>query len=548
MGSRKPRQYYCRCGTHLAKDNTERQCARCQRASRDKLIVPPEVPAEFWETEQFREAFAAQHIGWVFRAYRTHPHHYAVYGPDGISQTLLGQWLGLRQPQVSKIEIGPPIPYLDRLQHWARVLRIPPRLLWFRLPEDKGQLAAEPATSGLVACSTNGLREWSGAQSHGVRPGSDMSTEHTDDPAHDPVLVAPWNHRCTVEAVVVLSGGGRVKRRMFLVLTGPALTAPAHQWLVHEPEPLVSGLAGRRVSGELVSRFSAMVAELRRMDDVAGGGSVLAMAQQLFAWVVGVLDRASYDEHTGRALHIVLAELGQLCGWASCDGGDYGLAQRYNIAALRAAHAADDRALGAHILAAMTNQAARHGQPAAGVTFIETALAGVRGQATPALLAELHIWRALAFATLRDASACTAAISQAHTQAEQLKPDDDPSWLYWLDPTAITITAGNCHLLLGQTEQGAVLLDKGIAELNESFVRDRQLHLTQLAEARARPGKQCDLEAAAGLGMESLDLAESLDSTRGTDLLRDLYLRLKPYAKVPAVRDFLERAKGLVKE
>jgi hypothetical protein len=66
------------------------------------------------------------------------------------------------------------------------------------------------------------------------------------------VLVAPWNHRGTVEAVVVLSGDGRVKRWVFLSLTGPALTAPAHQWLVHEPEPLVSGLAGRPVSGELV--------------------------------------------------------------------------------------------------------------------------------------------------------------------------------------------------------------------------------------------------------------------------------------------------------
>jgi hypothetical protein len=433
--------------------------------------------------------------------------------------------------------------------YWARVLKIPPRWLWFRLPEDQGQLAvAEPGANDLDTCRTNALLESPGTQSHGVQPGLEPSSEHTDDPEHDPVLLAPWNHRGTVEAVLVLSGGGGVKRRTFLVLTGPALTAPAHQWLVHEPEPLVSGLAGHRVSGELVSRFSAMVTELRRMDDVAGGGSVLALAQQLFAWVAGLLDRASYDERIGRALHVVLAELGQLCGWAACDGGNYGLAQRYNITALRAAHTADDRALGAHILAAMTNQAARHGQPAAGVTFIETALAGVRGKATPALLAELHIWRALAFATLRDASACTAAISQAHTQAEQLKPDDDPSWLYWLDPTAITITAGNCHLLLGQTEQGLILLDKGIAELDESFVRDRQLHLTQLAEARARPGEQCDLEAAAGLGMESLDLAESLDSTRGTALLHDLYLRMKPHDTVPAVRDFLERVEGLVKE
>ena len=94
VGSRSARHRYCRCGTQLAADNSEHQCARCQRASRDKLIAPPQVPAEFWRSERFRQAFAAQHIGWLARAYRTHPHHYPVYGPSGVTQTLLGQWLG----------------------------------------------------------------------------------------------------------------------------------------------------------------------------------------------------------------------------------------------------------------------------------------------------------------------------------------------------------------------------------------------------------------------------------------------------------------------
>jgi tetratricopeptide (TPR) repeat protein len=546
MGSRRARQYYCRCGTHLTKDNTERQCARCQRASRDKLITSPQVPAEFWQTEQFQEAFTAQHIGRVFRAYRTHPHHYAVYGPDGISQTLLGQWLGLRQPQISRIETGPPIRHLDTLQHWVHVLHIPAELLWFRLPEDKGQLAvAESAANDLDAGNSNGARQLPGAQPTDAQPGSDTNSEHMDDPEHDPVLVAPWNHRGTVEAVLVLSGGGRVKRRTFLVLTGPALTAPAHQWLVHEPEPLVSGLAGRRVSGELVSRFSAMVTELRRMDDVAGGGSVLAIAQQLFAWVAGLLDRASYDENTGRALHLVLAELGQLCGYSAFDMGKHGLAQRYYIAGLRAAHTADDRPFGAHILATMARQATCQGQPAQAVTFIETALAGTRGQATPALLAELYDRQAAAFAALGDTSACTAAITRARTQAAWLTPDDDPPWLYWLDPAAITANAGTCLLELGQGEQAVALLDEGIAYFSASFVRDRQILLARQAEARTLPGQQRDVEAAAGLGLQSLGLAESLDSTRGAGRLRGLYLRLKPYAKVPAVREFLERVEGI---
>ena len=112
MGSRPARHRYCRCGTHLAADNKEHQCARCQRASREAprpSHAPPQAPAEFWQSEQLREAFTAQHIGRVARAYRMHPHHHAVYGPSGISQTLLGQWLGLRQPQISRIEAGAPI-------------------------------------------------------------------------------------------------------------------------------------------------------------------------------------------------------------------------------------------------------------------------------------------------------------------------------------------------------------------------------------------------------------------------------------------------------
>jgi hypothetical protein len=104
VGSRPARHRYCRCGTHLATDNTERQCARCQRTSRDKLIAPPQVPAHFWQTEQLQEAFSAQHIGRVARAYRTHPHHHTIYGPNSISQTLLGHWLSLLNPKHPELE------------------------------------------------------------------------------------------------------------------------------------------------------------------------------------------------------------------------------------------------------------------------------------------------------------------------------------------------------------------------------------------------------------------------------------------------------------
>jgi NTP pyrophosphatase (non-canonical NTP hydrolase) len=43
-----------------------------------------------------------------------------------------------------------------------------------------------------------------------------------------------------------------------------------------------------------------------------------------------------------------------------------------------------------------------------------------------------------------------------------------------------------------------------------------------------------------------ISIIESLDSTRGISHLHDLCRRMKPHARVPAVRDFIDRARRLV--
>jgi transcriptional regulator with XRE-family HTH domain len=362
----------------------------------------------------------------------------------------------------------------------------------------------------------------------------------------DPVLSAPWDHRGTVEAAVALRGGGPVQRRRFLFLTGATLTAPAHQWLIHEPGPLESGLAGRRVSATLADRLPAMITELRTLDDIAGGGTVLSLARHDFDWVADLLDHAGYDQPTGRKLHVALAELGQLAGWGAYDNGQPALAQRYNIAALRAAHSAGDRPLGAHVLGSMAKQAAHQGRAAEAVTLAETALTSVREWQTPRLLAELHLRHAYALGKLGDASGCMVAISKATAQLDKLDSDDDPAWLYWVTSAWITVEAGDSLLQSEQPDRAAPMLDEGVGLFTESFVRDRQIYSLHLAEALARPGRQRDLEAAADRGMAALDFAENLHSTLSSDLLHDLHRQMKPHAKVPAVRDFLDRARELV--
>src|SRR5213080_3473757 len=130
---------YCRsCETRLAALNHDDFCAPCQSKTRALVTGPPEVPARFWMTDRMRDALASWHMGRVIAAYRTNPHHLRP-----IPQEIVGGWVGITQAQLSRIENGPPIRDLDRLTQWATLLRVPPDLLWFKLPG-----AGSPTASG----------------------------------------------------------------------------------------------------------------------------------------------------------------------------------------------------------------------------------------------------------------------------------------------------------------------------------------------------------------------------------------------------------------
>ena len=123
---------YCRCGTRLARDNPGALCGACEVKVRDLALGPPEVPANFWDTDRMRDALAAWHIG---SRHRRVPHPSVPRTSD--PQDIVAGWVGITQPQLSRIENGPPIKDLDKLIYWARMLRIPPHLLWFKLPEQR---------------------------------------------------------------------------------------------------------------------------------------------------------------------------------------------------------------------------------------------------------------------------------------------------------------------------------------------------------------------------------------------------------------------------
>jgi transcriptional regulator with XRE-family HTH domain len=132
--------HLCSCGTRLAADNRTGRCAACRKKDRDRLLRPPTVPANFWDHRELRAALASRHFGRVLRAYRCHPHH----GLRPLAQDVTARWFGITQPQLSRIENGPPTVHLDRLGAWAQLLGIPEHLLCVRLPADDALACRRP--------------------------------------------------------------------------------------------------------------------------------------------------------------------------------------------------------------------------------------------------------------------------------------------------------------------------------------------------------------------------------------------------------------------
>jgi hypothetical protein len=170
-----------------------------------------------------------------------------------------------------------------------------------------------------------------------------------------------------------------VDRRFFLLLTGAALTSPAHEWLIAHPVSDVSSLVGRAVEPAFVDQLDEMTGALRRMDDQMGGGSLVDMVRTQTAYVVRLLREGRYTDSTGRRLYGTVGELLRLGGWVSYDSGDQAQAQRFWVAAIHSAHTAGDSALGANILGFMSEPARDFGRPDDAAKLTATALAGYKG-------------------------------------------------------------------------------------------------------------------------------------------------------------------------
>jgi len=149
------------------------------------------------------------------------------------------------QPRISRIETGPPIRDLDTLAYWARVLRIPPELLWFDMPGSTRLIstADDSAASGAERTDSQVM---------------DAAVESRSRPSQDvaPASIDPMTHAASKAAVL--------KWALIPEVGNPVVIERVN--------------SSRAVNPADAESLHAMQCSLTDLDAEHGGGAVLEMA------------------------------------------------------------------------------------------------------------------------------------------------------------------------------------------------------------------------------------------------------------------------------
>ncbi|MEV0939004.1 hypothetical protein AB0I90_01310 [Micromonospora wenchangensis] len=349
--------------------------------------------------------------------------------------------------------------------------------------------------------------------------------------------------RTTVDTIIDL-GRADVKRRD--IVKAPfvlaALGAPSRDWLLAMLDETATERGPRQVGMRQVAGIRDMFALFQDMDVMRGGGHArTALVEYMQSYVLPLLKR-DHEPAVQHALYEAAAEQSYLVGWMAYDDGEHGLAQRYLIQALRLAQAAGSAALGAHVLAGMSDQANLLGHPREALMLARAGRRGLSEGDSPACLADLHILEGRALAALGEASAAAASVVKAEQVFGRVVHDDEPAWAKFIDAPYIFGEAAHCFRDLGQPSE----LERFATESAAGARRQGRARRGALSEAALSIADlhRANVEAAASRAMHVVDLSASVNSSRAIETVRDLQRRMTEFGSVSEVQRFNMHAKN----
>ncbi|WFE33096.1 helix-turn-helix transcriptional regulator [Micromonospora sp. WMMD975] len=432
------------------------------------------VPASFWEHEPVRAALAGRHLGRAIRAYRNHPYQ----GRSPLPQSAVAGWLGITQAQLSRVENGPPIVHLDRLIHWARLLRIPSPYLWFSLPDQP------PAMQ-----STD-------AERPDHEPVATLETAGTANPPIPADAATPASER----------GGGTTDRRQFHALAALAgIAATGFHDLLSGPVD-----APRSVGMEQVRYAGSLVEQLRQADAVAGADQLYDIAVRVHSRLSSWATTATYSREVGDALQTALADLAIETAWLAIDSDRRPLARPYLNEAITRARIADDPRMEVRAFAQLA-LLVRDDHPGESLHSAEAAVRASAGWGTPRLATLLHLRTARTYAALGDAGGFSRAMTKARREFERGASEDDMPFLHFVTAQEVQGIEGLSYLAMGRADRAADAFRAITENIPPALRRNRIYYTVQLADAQCRLG---DVNEAARTAMDVLPELDQVSSGR----------------------------------
>ncbi|MGH8904685.1 MAG: hypothetical protein ACRDYA_24140 [Egibacteraceae bacterium] len=385
---------------------------------------------------------------------------------------------------------------LDKLILWARTLRIPDPLLWFKLPEDTSR---EPVRQNVQP-----LRSDSGVEAQS----SLLDSRKQDAAVGNTALQESRLPSSELDDVLTL-----------------ATTS--------------------RLSPATIEALEASITDVWKRDDQYGGETLRPAVIAQLRYVLRLLTECRREDQR-RSLTGIAAEFARLTGWMFFDARQYSAAHTYFEEALRLAKQIDDRPFIANVLACLSLQATYEDNPNDALALARAAQDACRGTATRRVMAMLSMREAFAHAALPDKSGCHIAISNSHASFENINDADrDPAWVTYFDETKLIADTGIALSRLGDYQAAESLIGNALDRQNPSNTRTLAFHTFWLSKTYLQAG---NLDQALGTATRVLELATSVDSARIIGHIQEFQCNLKPFAREGVTKDFNARAREFFKD
>lgn len=321
-----------------------------------------------------------------------------------------------------------------------------------------------------------------------------------------------------------------------------AFAEPVREWLLNRNDEITQNRSGRHVGRHDIDALWEMSEAFTAADHRLGGGYARDTLMNYVNQTVFPLLHGSYTDAIGRELLAATARLCNICAYTSYDSGQHGLAQRYFIQALRLAQASGNRAIGAHILADMSDQASYLGDT---TQAVELATAGYRtalDSGAPSTVARCALVQGEAHALRGDERASAQACLIAENMLDRPNPTDERAWTYRITAEDLTTRRLLMARDLGR-HSDVQRIAPAVLAASAGRARRQVLCTTALATSYLPTGNNphADIDHACEVLGQALPALGSLHSARTLDRVNTVRRALAAHGDRPSVQHFEDR-------